>query len=622
MKKIFTLIVAMLTMTVAAMASDVVVGTDGYQPEGASFEWKLKADFKTQAVKAVIDLSTCQSTSANENIMTLGTEIGEWTPSTAYGCNLHIYYTPSTKSLAIHYLSANKNVAVYRYDATMSDIEGETTFAVDYQNGFTVNGKQVFSAARLMRMLGQTDSISFGSREGTTRSWATYKSVRVTDYEFVAPGTETYNSPAKLLLNGTYTRFDNATATVSQPTIDTYDITVTGLAVGNKPLGDLTVTGLAGTLNEGDYVSFDQASTTATLSNAGTYATQLGLSNGDVLPVVVDGYIYQGELTVDFTTTLGENQAVYSFNTNSAQTSDYTDTLVTTLNGEEAGYGSKSLTMTDYTDNHFDIVLKDVQFAAYGDKMVGDLTITELPGKTVAGITTFDESSYTVTFENCLSPTLQHISGAKVTGQAAGDSIYLHVEGEAGGQTFTVTYGIEPPKSEMFTDTLAISNDGDEWGFNDVNVSITPKGGDKYTMTIYEIESLGTYSFEVTGTLNSKGFMVYTSERAETPTDIEGWEDYPSYMSTNAKSKGGKLYGRFQLDLGGFGASYSDAYNYNFVYGTNSDWPETNGITAPKTVTGGQTTVYSISGARLNGLQHGLNIVRQADGKVVKVMKR
>lgn len=620
MKKFFTLI-ALLTMTLAAMASDVVVGTDNYAPEGESFEWKLLADFKTQSVKAVLDLSTCQSSKSMENIMTLGTEIGEWGPSVANGCNLHVYYTSASKTLTIHYLTTNSRVATYRYDATLSNIEGETTFEVSYQNGFTVNGQQVFSSARMMRLLSQTDSISFGSREGTTRSWATYKSVRVTDKEFVDPGISTYSAYSKLLLNGAYTRFTDNKVDVSQSAVDTYGFVVYGLAVGNKPLGDLTITDVPGNLNEGDYVSFDTFSGTATLSNAGAYATTLGLKNGDQLPIAIDGYIYQGALTANFTTTLGEKSATYYFDTDAPVAATYTDTLVTTLDDEEAGYGNKTVEMTDYSDNHFDIVLKDVQFAAYGDKMVGDLTITELPGKTAAGITTFNESSYTVTFENCLSPTLQHISGAKVTGQATSDSLYLHVEGEAGGQTFTITYGIEPPKSEIFTDTLAILNDGDEWGYNDITVSITPKGDDKYTMTIYDIPELGTYTFEVTGTLNSKGFMVYSSENAESPTSLDGWEDYPSYISTSAKSKGGKLYGRFQLDLGGFG-SYYDSYYYTFVYGSNSDWPEVNAITTPETTIDGQTTVYSISGARLSGLQHGLNIVRRADGKVVKVMKK
>lgn len=622
MKKIFTLI-ALLTMTLAAMASDVVVGTDNYTPEGSSFEWQLLADFKTQSVKAVIDLSTCQSTNSNENVMTLGTEIKEWSPSKANGCNLHIYYTPSTKTLTMHFLTSNAYVSVYRYDATMSDIEGETTFAVDYQNGFTVNGKQVYTPALMMRMLTQTDSIYFGSREGNTRSWATYKSVRVCDYEFVKPETATYDAHAKLLYNGAYTRFDNATASVDQSTVDTYDLTFPGLKIGTQPLGDLTLSAVPGTLNEGDYVSWETVSTDATLSNAGTYATTLGLKNGDTVPVTIYGYIYQGALTAQVTATLGDSKAVYDFNVDAPKTDAYIDTLVTTYNGTEAGYSEKKIDITDYSDNHYDIVLEDVQFAAFGDEMVGDLTIKEIPGKTIAGNPTFSADNYTVTFEDCISASLQHITGAKVSGQVTGDSVaYLHVEGEANGIPFTITYGEEPAQLETYTDTLTIINGDDQWGYNDVTISIAPKGDGTYTMAINEIPDLGTYTFDVTGTTNSKGFLVYTSENAESPTTIEGWEDYPSYVSTNAKSKGGKLYGRFQVDLGGFGSSYSTDYMYTLVFGTNKNWPEVDGITAPTTDANGTSAVYNVNGARLNSLQRGLNIVRKADGKVVKVIKK
>ena len=57
--------------------------------------------------------------------------------------------------------------------------------------------------------------------------------------------------------------------------------------------------------------------------------------------------------------------------------------------------------------------------------------------------------------------------------------------------------------------------------------------------------------------------------------------------------------------------------NVEAVFGTKPA-AGINGIT---TTQNGKVEVYNVNGVRLNGLQKGLNIVRTADGKVVKVLK-
>ena len=67
------------------------------------------------------------------------------------------------------------------------------------------------------------------------------------------------------------------------------------------------------------------------------------------------------------------------------------------------------------------------------------------------------------------------------------------------------------------------------------------------------------------------------------------------------------------FNLEGGSISYEGEFNYK----ENSE-TAINGVVAGKTA---PVAVFNTTGARQNGLQKGLNIVRTADGKTVKVLK-
>ena len=80
-----------------------------------------------------------------------------------------------------------------------------------------------------------------------------------------------------------------------------------------------------------------------------------------------------------------------------------------------------------------------------------------------------------------------------------------------------------------------------------------------------------------------------------------------------AYSKDNKLYAKMTLPV----TLGETTINVEAVFGEKPA-AGINGITATQN---GKVEVYSVNGVRLNGLQKGLNIVRTADGKVVKVLK-
>ena len=83
-------------------------------------------------------------------------------------------------------------------------------------------------------------------------------------------------------------------------------------------------------------------------------------------------------------------------------------------------------------------------------------------------------------------------------------------------------------------------------------------------------------------------------------------------LTLHSVVEGGKLYAEISLlvDMG-------EKLKVDCVFGKKSE-TAINGVVAGKTA---PAAVFNATGARQNGLQKGLNIVRTADGKTVKVLK-
>ena len=82
-----------------------VVGTDGYAPAGEKFAWDAAIDWNTQKLVAAIDVTGC--TGANEDILSLGSNIDSWA-----GVHFHLYYTRSSNTLQVNYLDLEKGNTV------------------------------------------------------------------------------------------------------------------------------------------------------------------------------------------------------------------------------------------------------------------------------------------------------------------------------------------------------------------------------------------------------------------------------------------------------------------------------------------------------------------------------
>lgn len=174
---------------------------------------------------------------------------------------------------------------------------------------------------------------------------------------------------------------------------------------------------------------------------------------------------------------------------------------------------------------------------------------------------------------------------------------------------------------EQFTDDLEISLNG------------APQEPVKGTTVELEHQADGTSTFMLknftfgmfeVGDVMVEGIKGVKNGDATT-YDFEGTAKLPSNttlaealghqipLTLHSVVEGGKLYAEISLSV----PMGEETLKVDCVFGKKSE-TAINGVVAGKTA---PAAVFNATGARQNGLQKGLNIVRTADGKTVKVLK-
>ena len=174
--------------------------------------------------------------------------------------------------------------------------------------------------------------------------------------------------------------------------------------------------------------------------------------------------------------------------------------------------------------------------------------------------------------------------------------------------------------TEQFTDKLAISLNGVPQDPVDATVELEHKADGTST---FMLKNFTFGSFEV-GDVIVDGIKGVKNGDATT-YDFDGTAKLPSNtvlaealghqipLTLHSVVEGGKLYAEISLSV----PMGEETLKVDCVFGKKSE-TAINGVVAGKTA---PAAVFNATGARQNGLQKGLNIVRTADGKTVKVLK-
>lgn len=287
-----------------------VDGSVDFAPNGQSFEWtNIPIDWNTQKLVAVIDLSTCGDYTANENILSVGENIGAWKIG-----GWHFYYTKSAKRMKADYLTtggshpvsdAHEDVEAGTVRIELSKADGCTIDGVSFNglySGVTGDWKDLTSD------FWTTTSINIGSKEGANRSNATIKYVTVVDLENepepIAPTV--YKNTLKVVRNNETQTYEEAEVKVLAKEDNKYEVTIPAFSdMDGVPgqVGPVTFEA-TGTESEGN--------TVLTAENQEFTLTNVGWNN-DVVVVSMNGTIADGQLTGTFNVVF-KNDASYTFN--------------------------------------------------------------------------------------------------------------------------------------------------------------------------------------------------------------------------------------------------------------------------------------------------------------------
>ena len=272
---------AIITLLVLAATQAFAAETNilsNYTPNGSSFSKETTIDFQKQTFKAVLDLSTCQSTTTHENVLSIGNDLQDtkgWGGSGIYV--IHIFYTKSSNTLQVNCFNGGAS-NTYRKDHT--GISGETTIELN-SNGLYLNSNKICDASNISNIL-SLSSILYGSKQGNTRSWATYKSVS-TYNTFVTPtiGNDYYICPIGYAAKCLSVESQTQNASINVSTLEEGSATqkwnalasksTTGYSFHFKSLGSIYAIDMAGTNSTAPLIwdsEYDYKENGATKSNA------------------------------------------------------------------------------------------------------------------------------------------------------------------------------------------------------------------------------------------------------------------------------------------------------------------------------------------------------------------
>lgn len=287
-----------------------VDGSVDFAPNGQSFEWtNIPIDWNTQKLVAVIDLSTCGDYTANENILSVGENVGAWKIG-----GWHFYYTKSAKRMKADYLTTGGSHPVY--DAHDGVEAGTVRIELSKADGCTIDGESfngLYTGVTgdwkdLTSDFWTTTSINIGSKEGANRSNATIKYVTVVDLqnepEPIAPTI--YKNTLKVVRNNETQTYEEAEVKVLAKEEGKYEVTIPAFSdMDGVPgqVGPVTFEA-TGTESEGN--------TVLTAENQEFTLTNVGWKN-DVVVVSMNGTIADGQLTGTFNVVF-KNDASYTFN--------------------------------------------------------------------------------------------------------------------------------------------------------------------------------------------------------------------------------------------------------------------------------------------------------------------
>lgn len=623
---------------------------ENYQADGTGFVVSTPINWETQKLQAVIDATNCNS-SNTEEIFGFGPEATVWEK------NIHIYADKGTYKAYYQCSNGNNNTNVNITDKTNITVE------VSKADGLTVDGVSVIAADKLEGLFDLTE-VKFGSGENSQFSNAFYKSVKLVDLvpPFV-PETKTYNDVAYSSFNGTTTNYENKTVEVTSVDENTYKVVYKDIVVGDNRIGDFTVSDVTATTDETTgVVTYSTTATEGTWSNINSELSMiLGISEGGAAPLtsftakVTPAADETSEASLDMTIATTFNNAPVTFvfgdkyvdPNKVVETKTYTDNLTVghdAQTGEVTGYADKQVVFTKYANGESSVTFKEYPIS---ETETRDLTFRGV----IAELAMTEEGVGTVTYGEDLAMTpIEDETSAfygkeislfiNISSYSADKMEFTYEFGSEDGIYYVGQYGVEIEKpdeivgTKTYTSNLTVDHDANlsnetVYENKDVRFDKYANGDVAVTFVAYPVSENETCDLTFRGTIQEvdmsdygMGKMIFGNGLVcKVENEASSFNGKTLYLDINIKLKedGSPLFSYVfanDVDEEGEGAEsiyYCGRFNVDDI---------TNGINGVETeMENGNVSIYTVGGAKLNTLQKGINIVRLANGKTIKVIK-
>ena len=605
-----------------------------YAPNGASFGFPFTINWETQKLVAKLDLSTCSRYTHNEGIITVGTDNGNgdvslWNPNNGEAnCHLyytHYYYGSDEKLLNLHYLE-NPSGTVKRVDNSIQNLEpGIVVFTFD-KDGLHV-GDNLIATPDQMTTLYNSTSLIFGSKEGSTRSYATYKYVKVvpadwtetTEPEVTEVSSKSFEDKLYAFADGENIEQGNATVKISNMSDETIKMSLV--------FGDATIE--SANIEQG---TDDKGRTTYT-----------GTADWEGVNFAVSAVVYTKDEAEKIYMTLTSNEAKYTVGTDP----DYVapeppateSTIVENWQSTEGVAWSHDATIDWNTQK----LVVSVNLASTGSDK-GFLGVTKkgnTPGWNNDGIIFYntdgstvqgyapgqDNNANTGQITKGEDPVRFEISkdgGVKCQGNVViAASMIAHLTNQseivvgAADKTagalynyikvvsldWTETTTPDTPEAVVYNNNLTVVRDADHQVYENAEVTVLAKGEGKYEVTLPEFSDMdltnagtvGKIVFEANGE-EVDGVLQLTAENAAGVISTgENRASYAADVTMSGEVENGQLAATFTVVLG----AMSD-YTYQLGFGKEIFIPTTETITDWANVKFGESDPVNIENAKLD----------------------
>lgn len=623
---------------------------ENYQADGTGFVVSTPINWETQKLQAVIDATNCNS-SNTEEIFGFGPEATVWEK------NIHIYADKGTYKAYYQCSNGNNNTNVNITDKTNITVE------VSKADGLTVDGVSVIAADKLEGLFDLTE-VKFGSGENSQFSNAFYKSVKLVDLvpPFV-PETKTYNDVAYSSFNGTTTNYENKTVEVTSVDENTYKVVYKDIVVGDNRIGDFTVSDVTATTDEiTGVVTYTTTATEGTWSNINSELSMiLGISEGGAAPLtsftakVTPAADETSEASLDMTIATTFNNAPVTFvfgdkyvdPNEVVETKTYTDNLTVghdAQTGEVTGYADKQVVFTKYANGESSVTFKEYPISETETRDLtfrGTISETDMSDYGMGTVTFGEDLAMTpIEDETCAFYGKEISLFINISSYSADKMEFTYEFGSDDGIYYVGQYGVEIEKpdeivgTKTYTSNLTVDHDANlsnetVYENKDVRFDKYANGDVAVTFVAYPVSENETCDLTFRGTIQEvdmsdygMGKMIFGNGLVcKVENEASSFNGKTLYLDINIKLKedGSPLFSYVfanDVDEEGEGAEsiyYCGRFNVDDI---------TNGINGVETeMENGNVSIYTVGGAKLNTLQKGINIVRLANGKTIKVIK-